>query len=61
MISPIVADMNVEGGYSISTRMHERSGVEATPVITSELTITQLYDLFAQKRKKYGRRRPAGR
>lgn len=53
--------MNIEGGYSISTRMHERSGVEATPVITSELTITQLYDLFAQKQKKYGRRRPAGR
>ena len=48
-----VSDLYVEGGYSISTRRNETSGVPETPMSITELTMPELMRLFEVKRRKH--------
>lgn len=48
-----VSDMFVEGGYSVSNRRHEATGVPETPMSITELTMPELMRLFEAKRRKH--------
>lgn len=47
-----VSDLYVEGGYSVSNRLHESKSVPETPLIITELSLSELMRLFEKKRRK---------
>lgn len=51
-MNTIKRELYVEGGYSVSNHRGNVHAVAETPLITTELTITELYKLFASKAHK---------